>query len=485
MKPILRILICLGILVVSMLPLTSVNSPNTSETAAETRARARRDELATTYNGPGLNGDVTLTLARYIRYFASTYRQLTSYSISDPQGDVYPDDVIHFAHILHFAARYQTRAAPASATPSPPSGEVVSDAASPSAPFHGVTVHAHTAADYWNTGYTYPIDLYQRLASWGMNSITFHLYWTMLEPRAAQAGRYGDEFLTRLDVQVAYAQQYGLYPIIALRGPWETSGASNWQGWGNIYGWDVINYNRVVRGSGVGGRDRFISCLTMLARRYPACGFSLGFFPYHRQAATEAQREQLYTVTLPAMYSAIRAVTEEWLVIYPASQGCYDGRNTGQFLLLERYGWTPLPQGQSDPKVILGFNTHDYEYNQVVQGRAWNYDLAGLERHYAPVIAFKNKYAEQVAFGSAEAFNLNVHGVHTFWDGSTVDNSVRPILQSRLDWQRESLKICNREGFSWWYFVVENTASWSDPVEGFIEQGYADNAVGTQLAGYS
>jgi hypothetical protein len=342
--------------------------------------------------------------------------------------------------------------------------------------FRGATVHAHQAADYWNTGSGYTAADYQRMNRWGFNSITFHMYWTMLEPDASQAGVYQTAFLNRLDTQVALAQSESLYPIIALRGPWDDDGSESWMGWGNTYGWDLINYDQDPGGSGKGGRERFIDAIEMLAARYPACGLSCGFFPYHRSTASDADKTQLYGTTLPAIYTAARAATDEWLILYPNSQGIANSKNSGAFAQLASYGWTPLPTGNgTDTKLILGFNTHDNEYNNIVQNRSdWNYDMDLLDSHYQAAIDFQTTYAGQVACGSAEAFNLNIHG--------TSDNAnERPIDGSRLDWVEASLQLCNREGFHWWYYVYENPPSWASP----IESNGADTALADLLSRYA
>jgi hypothetical protein len=336
-------------------------------------------------------------------------------------------------------------------------------------------------------GQPYTSDIYERFRSWGLNSILYIMHWSMIEPYAAQPGIYDEPLLRELEAQVLMAEDQGLYPFVGLRGPYNNKGES-WRGWMDEYGWDLINLNLKVPDTDIGGRDRYINCLKMLAQRFPNSGIYVTFFPYHQDTVSTEEIATLYTVTLPRLYTSVRSLTDEYIQLYPLYQGAGGNRSnilsTWQYRYIDQYGWTPFPNVTSDPRLILGFNNHSGDGLLITDGKAWDYNISRVEEHYAPLLTFKESNPSHVLYGCAESTPLNVHSIYNS-SGYYFDNTVRPILQSRLDWMRTHLKIMSQEDLSWWYFVFRNDAEWASPVEGPIHTGGADNAIAILIQEYA
>lgn len=344
--------------------------------------------------------------------------------------------------------------------------------------FHGVTTQTEIAAPYksWGRGGLSEED-YERLQSWGINSIIYHTWWSHVEESEEDPGVYNEVYLQRIGNQIQLAKDHGLYPFILIQATYGIPPVSTWRGWSAEYSFDYINWNWPYPNdpTDTPARDRYINLWRYLAQRFPDTGLVLTVFPYHREDSTPANLTQLYENTLPALYYGVRDYTDEYIMIHPMHQGqsgsWQTGLTSGQYDTIEQYGF-PFTD---DPRLIYGFNNHGKADNKVVeQGGQWDYDYARLREHYAPLASFKEKY--DVHFGCIESTPIDVH--------MTPEYTYRPIDSTRLDWIRAHSEEMEKVDASWWYFTYDNDPSWSEPVD-LINGVLVDNGIADVISEYA
>ena len=313
---------------------------------------------------------------------------------------------------------------------------------------------------------------YARLHRWNLNTILYEVFWThLLEPDELQPGQLNEDLLDDLNHQLIFAKRQGLYPFIAPRIAFNPKNPQSWYGWADPYGYDYVNLN-LPDASGTLGRDRFTSLLQTLAQRFPDTGICFAFYPYHAEQTNTTQAQIFYEVTIPMLYQAVRAVTDEYLFFHPLHQGnrgdWFSGTTTGQYDVIEQYGY-PFTE---DPKLIYGFANHDMEDNErVLKGESWNYDYERLREHYEPLRQFKERHPN-LSFACGESTPLVIH---------TQDTQYRPVDPTRLDWLEAQMQVMEELGLGWFYYLYENPPNWASP----IDDNGTDNAIAKILANFA
>ena len=337
--------------------------------------------------------------------------------------------------------------------------------------YHGIALPAHQAS-IWTV---YTDADYARFASWGLNSVLYNIWWTHYwEADELNPGGYNEAWLTGLETQVALALAHGLKPLLCSHVSFAKDGAYGWADT-TQRGPDYVNLNE-QDASGSYGRDRYCNWLRMLAQRFPECGIDPWGFPYHASwSLLQNQPDKeitFYNVTQRAFLQAIRSVSNQTIILNPLQQGVYHvpyKLQTGQFI-------NPNFRTHDDySNILYGTNTHDAaghngspSYNQIASlGAEWDYDLDWMKHQMQPAVDL----AKTHDVVCVENIALIIHG----------GLSERPILQSRLDWMEELLKIEQNAGISWFHHRYENPPGVQSP----IETDGSDTAVAQLIAEYA
>ncbi len=354
--------------------------------------------------------------------------------------------------------------------------------------FRGIrlSLKSHTSTDY------------ERIKSWGLNTVMFGYMWSYIEDDPMVPGNpdtgegYRQDRLQILEDEIEQARSYGLYTIIAPRicynpnnsemksyhYPWKVDGVYV----GPTHDYVSLNLDycsnpetgeHYIDGLAP-GRDRYANHLNYIAQRFPDTGIAVWHFPYHQQSVDTEQipdvnrRDIYYQETLPAMYQAIRSVDENRLIVLvPIHQGARSVNGvktiTGEYAYFDQYiDYFPI----DDKKTFWECNTHDGAYARECRGCVsgkddeWDYDYEQLDEQWQPAADFKTNY--DVNLISIESIGLVIHPCT---NDACPQCGIRPIDQSRLDWTEAMLQKQDELDMSWIYWRYEKSPITETPQE--------------------
>jgi hypothetical protein len=215
-----------------------------------------------------------------------------------------------------------------------------------------------------------------------------------------------------------------------------------------------VNLNQ-TDASGSHGRTRYLNYLSMMAERFPDCGFVPMGYPYHGTENSGDLTAEIvdiyYEITFPQMLSVIRQFNEHPVIFNPISMGFGPWWELDYSKIQQTWFYTQDIPDYSDANLLYNINTHDsYNSIAVANMERWDYDVEKLRWHYQPC------FDQPLPYVAIEFLALNIH----FEEGAE-----RPIDQSRLDWVEENMKIIRELGASWFYFRYENPSLGHSPLE--------------------
>lgn len=253
------------------------------------------------------------------------------------------------------------------------------------------------------TGYEYmpPIQWahyesdYATIASWGFNVARLPISWENLEPRA---GVYDDSYLQKVDQDVAWAQQYGIYIVLDMHqicwssqftycnGRW-TAGIPKWavSGYSNSETGMQLMIHDFFSGLGPNGtppspsnpsmQQSFFAAWKHVASRYRNDSAIAGYDVLNEPTVGYNMTYSTFTSTiLPSFYTnaidAIRTVDSYHICFWEGA----DGQPTDTAIQRPNVAYAPhYPQGSLSYSSYIGTSALTAKMQQIVSlSRTWN-----------------------------------------------------------------------------------------------------------------
>ena len=259
---------------------------------------------------------------------------------------------------------------------------------------------------------------FQRIKSWGLDSVEVHQSWNLIE---TVAGSYDENYLAKLDLVIDRIQAAGLNVIlkIVISGWFAQQG-----GWISMEGlWD----NPALQ-------ERFYSLWEMLVTRY-----------WNRLSACILLNEPIPRSNGPWTDDEKQMMINAWNLGLVSDECIRRIRLIDQFTpLMMTYGpWgTPSHYANYGPRpfenIIYAFSwymPHDVTH----ECAEWTGDQEWIQNYLAPVLEFRSRYGVPIW---AQETGLNV---------LTCGAS-----ESRMKWVDDSLKVLNRNEIGWFYFIYSH-----------------------------
>lgn len=267
---------------------------------------------------------------------------------------------------------------------------------------------------------TFSANDYERIKSWGCNTVQFCLLWHLIEPNY---GVYNTAFLNKVDAQISLAKGQGLWIIIRIGTSRSFAESGGWISEDNLW------TNATVQ-------NRFYELWRMLVNRYKNYDNILAWNLLNEpsaQASDSELVEQLWNGNGEISSNnilGVRQLDDRPIIFMPARS------SASTFSLLE-----PVPF----ENVVYAVSLYEpYSVTSLGQEYDGNYDF--LKNFWAPAKTFSSTYNVQVWISE---FGIDIDS----YGGE-------PPSESRALWVQHVCNLASEEKIGWCYWIYSYGGRW-------------------------
>lgn len=265
---------------------------------------------------------------------------------------------------------------------------------------------------YEVTGDLIQLHHFQKIKSWGFDSILITNWWGVGE---SQEGQYDENVLAKYTQVIGWAKQAGLKVVLSMRVCYDP----NEEGFTH----DYVNTTSE-------GRERYCRYLQKIVQNLDADMYCLWHYPYHMQYPTAGQKSTYYNTTFPRLLSAVREYTSKPIIFAPMEQGGTPGgemmESSYEYQFIEPY---------SDTNIVYGLG-HMLPWSVTVG--EWDYNHNLLDKFFDGVRRFRGKNQPM----------MSIEYAPLFWSPG------QQMPQSKLDCLKESLIRMKQNNVDWFFWCA-------------------------------